>query len=208
MIGEAPSVATRMEHIVEPGWVAITEATRRLVLGFYRCEPLGARSIRGLPKPIELHKVVGRGDAVSRIDVSRSDRALPSHRPRSGSRPAQGPLGARQGVGRAARPAFGEAGIGKSRLVLVLKEFVADDEPGRGASTIEWRCSPHYQDSGLYPATDCLERILRLRPSDGPASRLDKLEEHLKVLGIWPTPSGSRCSPRCSRSRRMAGSPP
>ena len=47
-IGEAPSVATRLENVVEPGWVAITEATRRLVPGFFACEPLGARAIRGL----------------------------------------------------------------------------------------------------------------------------------------------------------------
>ncbi len=184
MIGEAPSVATRMENIVEPGWVAITEATRRLVLGYYRCEPLGARPIRGLPKPIELHKVVGRGDAVSRIDVARSVGLSPL----IGRDQEVGLLKdrwehAKESVAQLVQ-LIGEAGIGKSRLVLVLKEFVADEEPGRAASTIEWRCSPHYQDSGLYPATECLERILRLRASDTPSSRLDKLEGHLNVLGM------------------------
>ena len=184
MIGEAPSVATRMENVVEPGWVAITEATRRLVVGYFRCEPLGSRSIRGLARPIELHKVTGRGDAASRIDVSRSAGLSPL----TGRDQEVGLLKdrwehAKESVAQLVQ-LTGEAGIGKSRLVLVLKEFVADDEPGRAASIIEWRCSPHYQDSGLYPATECLERILRLRPADSPATRLDKLQGHLKVIGL------------------------
>jgi serine/threonine protein kinase/predicted ATPase len=184
MVGEAPSVVTRMENVVEPGWVAISEATRRLVLGYFRSEPLGAKAIRGLPKPIELHKVVGRGEAVSRIDVARSAGLSPL----TGRDQEVGLLKdrwehAKESVAQLVQ-LTGEAGIGKSRLVLVLKEFVADDEPGRAASTIEWRCSPHHQDSGLYPATECLERILRLRASDSPSSRLDKLEGHLKVLGL------------------------
>ena len=184
MVGEAPNVATRMENEIEPGWVAITEATRRLVLGFYRFEPLGPRTIRGLPRPIELHKVTGRGDASSRIDVARSTGLSPL----TGRDQEVGLLKdrwehAKESVAQLVQLS-GEAGIGKSRLVLVLKEFVADDEPGRAASVIEWRCSPHYQDSGLYPATECLGRILRLRPSDPAPAGLDKLEAHLKVLGL------------------------
>jgi serine/threonine protein kinase/tetratricopeptide (TPR) repeat protein len=184
MIGEAPSLASKLESIIEPGWVAITEATRRLVLGFFQLEPLGARPIRGLPKPVELYKVVGRGDAVSRLDVARSTGLSPL----TGRDQEVGLLKdrwehAKESVAQLVQ-LIGEAGIGKSRLVLVMKEFVADDEPGRAASTIEWRCSPHYQDSGLYPATECLERILRLRAADTPSSRLDKLQEHLKVLGL------------------------
>ena len=184
IIGEAPSVATRMEHVVEPGWLAITEATRRLVEGYFTSEPLGARAIRGLPRPIELHRITGRGDAASRIDVARSVGLSPL----TGRDQEVGLLKdrwehAKEDVAQLVQLG-GEAGIGKSRLVLVLKEFVADDEPGRAAAILEWRCSPHYQDSGLYPATDCLERILRLRPTDPPSARLDKLEEHLKVLRL------------------------
>jgi serine/threonine protein kinase/predicted ATPase len=184
MIGEAPSVVTRLEHVVEPGWVAITEATRKLVQGFYTSESLGPQTIRGLPKPIDLHRVTGQSEAASRIDVARSVGLSPL----TGRDQEVGLLKdrwehAKESVAQLVQLS-GEAGIGKSRLVLVLKEFVADDEAGRAASIIEWRCSPHYQDSGLYPATECLERILRLRPEESPSSRLDKLQDHLKVLGL------------------------
>ena len=41
----------------------------------------------------------------------------------------------------------GEAGIGKSRLVQVLKEQVMLE----GATRIEFRCSPYHQNSAFYP---------------------------------------------------------
>ena len=55
----------------------------------------------------------------------------------------------------------GEAGIGKSRLVQVLKEHMAAAPHTR----IEWRGSPSYQQSALYPVIDHLHRLLRGHPS-------------------------------------------
>jgi len=50
----------------------------------------------------------------------------------------------------------GEAGIGKSRLVQMLKEHLTD-EPHL---SIESRCSPFYLNSALYPVIDNLQNIL------------------------------------------------
>src|SRR5262245_28972183 len=44
----------------------------------------------------------------------------------------------------------GEAGIGKSRLVQVLKDHVTQEPHSR----IEWRGSPYHQHSALYPVID------------------------------------------------------
>ena len=52
----------------------------------------------------------------------------------------------------------GEAGIGKSRLVQVLKEHVA----GEAHTRWECRCSPYYQHTALYPIIDLLNE-----PCDG-----------------------------------------
>src|SRR6516162_8425160 len=58
---------------------------------------------------------------------------------------------------------IGEAGLGKSRLVHTLKEHVqgqTSDDTDEDRRVIEWRCAPHYQNTGLYPAIDCYERAL------------------------------------------------
>ena len=49
----------------------------------------------------------------------------------------------------------GEAGIGKSRLVQVLKEHVASEPQ---AWLTPCQCSPYYQNSALYPLINLLER--------------------------------------------------
>jgi predicted ATPase len=69
----------------------------------------------------------------------------------------------------------GEAGIGKSRLVQVLKDHVASEPHTR------WECrsSPYYQNTALYPITDLLQRTLQFQPDDTSEHRLEKLEHLL-----------------------------
>jgi predicted ATPase len=56
----------------------------------------------------------------------------------------------------------GEAGIGKSRLVQVLKDYVTHEPHTR----IEWRGSLYHQQSALYPIIDHLHRLLRWHQDD------------------------------------------
>src|SRR5262249_61188347 len=57
---------------------------------------------------------------------------------------------------------IGEPGLGKSRLVHTLKEHGLGQmvEGEAGAPVLESRCSPHFQNTGLYPAIDFYERAL------------------------------------------------
>ena len=70
----------------------------------------------------------------------------------------------------------GEAGIGKSRLAQVLKEYVASDAHSR----IECRSSPYYQHTAWYPITDLCERAWQLARDDTPEARLAKVEQALR----------------------------
>src|SRR5215475_14469980 len=69
----------------------------------------------------------------------------------------------------------GDAGIGKSRLVQVLKDHVAQ-EPH-----VRWECRSieYYQNSALYPMIDLFQRILRFQAEDPPDEKLGKLEQML-----------------------------
>src|SRR5262249_43442940 len=69
----------------------------------------------------------------------------------------------------------GDAGIGKSRLVQMLKEHVAN-EPH-----IRWECrsSEYYQNTPLFPLTDLFQRLLRFQAEDTPNEKLAKLEQTL-----------------------------
>ena len=69
----------------------------------------------------------------------------------------------------------GDAGIGKSRLVQMLKEHVAN-EPH-----VRWECrsSPYYQNTALFPLTDLFQRLLRFQAEDTLDEKLGKLEAAL-----------------------------
>src|SRR5262245_33946969 len=69
----------------------------------------------------------------------------------------------------------GEGGIGKSRLVQVLKDAVANEPHTR------WECrSVEYsQNTALFPLTDLFQRILRFEAHETPDEKLGKLEHVL-----------------------------
>src|SRR5262249_11811836 len=69
----------------------------------------------------------------------------------------------------------GDAGIGKSRLVQVLKEHVAT-EPH-----IRWECRslPYFENTALFPVTDLFQRLLRFQAEETPDEKLGKLEHAL-----------------------------
>jgi predicted ATPase len=69
----------------------------------------------------------------------------------------------------------GEAGIGKSRLVQVLKDHVADASHTR----LECRSSPYFTNSALYPIIDMVQRTLRFQTDDTPEQKLEKLTQNL-----------------------------
>ena len=69
----------------------------------------------------------------------------------------------------------GEPGIGKSRIAESLHERLSTELHTR----VRFFCSPHHQDSALYPAISQLERAAGFRREDTTEQRLTKLEELL-----------------------------
>ena len=74
----------------------------------------------------------------------------------------------------------GEAGIGKLRLVQVLKDHVAHEPHAR----IEWRGSSYHQQSALHPVSAHLHRLLQWREDETPQEKLHTLETTLAASGL------------------------
>ena len=82
-------------------------------------------------------------------------------------------------------------------MVYTLKEHVLGQtvEGEVDAPVIEWRCSPHYQNTGLYPAIDFYERALAFGREEPPAARFDRLLRRLEqyeldrpeAVPLWAT---------------------
>jgi predicted ATPase/class 3 adenylate cyclase len=174
-LGEVPNVASRIQGIAHPDTVMMSADTYRLVQGFFECEPLGEQVLRGVSQPLAVYRVLSESGAQSRLDVA-STRGLT---PLVGREQEVGLLierweQAKDGQGQVILLS-GEAGIGKSRLVQVLKDHVANEPHTR------WECrsSPYYQNTALYPLIDLLQRALQWQQDDSPNERLKKLEHLL-----------------------------
>jgi len=174
-LGDTPNLAARLQGLAEPNTVVVSEATSRLVQGYFTCQDLGTRALKGLDTPVHVYQVLEESTAQSRLDVA-ATRGLT---PLVGREEEVGLLLRRwaqsqDGLGQVVLLS-GEAGIGKSRLVQVVKDRIADTSHTR----LECRCSPYYQNTALYPIIDLLERALHFQRDETLDAKLEKLERVL-----------------------------
>src|SRR5919109_1240233 len=171
-LGEVPNVASRLQGLAEPNTMAISEATYRLVQGYFACETLGVQTLRGVAEPLAVYRVLSESGARGRLDVAVTRGLTPlvgreSEVTLLQERWAQAKSGQGQVV-----LLTGDAGIGKSRLVQMLKEHVAN-EPH-----MLWECRSlsYFENTALFPLTDLFQRLLQFHAEDTPDAKLEKLE--------------------------------
>src|SRR5262245_1968130 len=174
-LGEVPNVASRIQGLAEPNTVAISEATYRLIRGYFECQDLGVQTLRGVAQPLHVYQVLGESGVQNRLDIV-STRGLTPLVGRESEvtllleRWEQAKTGHGQVI-----LLSGDAGIGKSRLVQTLKEHVADEPHNR------WECrsSPYFENTAFFPITDLFQRLRRFQAEDTSDEKLEKLEHVL-----------------------------
>src|SRR5499427_9234295 len=57
-LGEVPNVCSRIEGLAAPNTIAMSEATYRLVQGYFECQDLGAQSLRGVTESMHVYRVL------------------------------------------------------------------------------------------------------------------------------------------------------
>jgi predicted ATPase len=174
-LGEAPNIAARIQSLAAPDTVAISADTSRLVEGYFTVEDLGRQTLRGVAAPLQVYRVLRPSGAQSRLDVV-GPRGLT---PLVGREQEVGLLLERWHWVKAGQGQVvllsGEPGIGKSRLVQVLKDHVTSEPHAR----LECRSLPHYQHSALYPIIDLLQRLLPWQHNASPEEQLHTLTQAL-----------------------------
>jgi class 3 adenylate cyclase/predicted ATPase len=174
-LGETPNVAARIQGLAASNTVAISDATYRLIQGYFACKDLGAQVLRGVTESMHIYHVLSESGATSRLDVAQPRGLTPLVGRESEvtlllERWEQAKAGHGQVV-----LLTGDAGIGKSRLVQVLKDYVANE------SHVRWECrsSEYYQNTALFPLTELFQRLLQFQAEETPDAKLEKLEHAL-----------------------------
>ena len=181
-LGETPNLAARLQGIAAPNTLVISAATLQLLGGFFACQSLGTSLLKGLAQPLEVYQVLYESMARSRLEAAGSTGLTPLvGREQEVALLRERWAQVKDGLGQVVLLS-GEAGIGKSRLVQVLKEQVAAEPQ---AWLTPCQCSPYYQNTALYPMIDLLERVaLRFEREESPQQKLSKLEGFLVQYGL------------------------
>ncbi len=182
IVGEMPHIAARLESIAPPDSVVISGETRDLVDGYFETEPLGQKSLKGVSRPISVHRVLRSTGVVARLEVATGRPLTPVvGRDDELAQLAHAWEQARESNG-AVVHVTGEAGIGKSRLVHSLRRRLGD-QPGAVQS---WQCSAHHKGTSLYPVIRSLERELGLDPTQTAREQLNALGRSARDAGVEP----------------------
>src|SRR5215472_6512714 len=173
-VGETPNLAARLQALARPGILVVADGTRRQIGTLFEIEDLGPQPLAGFAEPQRAWRVVGESGVVSRFEALRSRTTPLVGRDEELDLLLRRWQQAKSGEGRVVLVS-GEPGIGKSRLTAALSQRIETEPHTR----LRYFCSPHHQDSALYPFIGQLERAAGFTRDDTNATKLDKLEAGL-----------------------------
>jgi class 3 adenylate cyclase/DNA polymerase III delta prime subunit len=176
VVGETPNLAARLQALAEPGGVVIADSTRRLTGGLFTYRELSQTCLKGFAEPVRAWCVLGPGNAESRFEALRCGACPLVGRDEEMEQLLRHWQQAKTRGGRVVLLS-GEPGVGKSRLAQALAERIT----GEAHVRLRYFCSPHYQDSSLYPIISQMERAAGFAHDDTPATKLAKLRALLSA---------------------------
>src|SRR3954471_15855439 len=170
-IGETPNRAARLQSLAGPGQVVIDAATRRQIGGLFTCQDLGMIELKGLLEPVSAWQVLSAGTAEGRFAALHGTITPLVGRDEEMELLLRRWTQAKAGNGKVVLISA-EPGVGKSRLAEALAERIVVEPHIR----LRWFCSPHHQDSALYPVIAQIERAADFAHGDTPDVKLAKLQ--------------------------------
>ena len=199
-MGDTPNIAARLQGCATPNTIAISAATARLVQGAFVLHDLGQHTLKGVAQPMVVYRVLRP------VEAHHDDQeTIAAGTPFLVGRDEEVGLlrrrweQAKEGLGQVVLLS-GEAGIGKSSLLEVLRAQVYDE----GFPRIAFRCSSYYQDSALNPVMNRVAYQMHLQRDDTPAAKLDKIGAG--AANICPASAGNRTA-LCCPAVDTAGQP-
>jgi class 3 adenylate cyclase/tetratricopeptide (TPR) repeat protein len=182
-VGDTTNTAARMQQLAEPGQIAVADSTERLVAPYFELRALGTFTVKNRAQPVAAWELLRARPHVSRLAA----RAAHGLSPFVGRADVHDTLeralaAARSGRGQVAL-VVGEAGIGKSRLLLEFRRRAGED-----ITWLQGDCVSFGQSIAFLPIAEMLRRHLGIQDSDGEAEIVARLRETIaRTPGVQAT---------------------
>lgn len=172
--GAAVHLASRLEHMAQPGDICVTESTFKLVQSHCDGRPLGHQDVKGFPRPIGIYRLVG-------MKASRTpfrDTVIGSYRGRDAELAVlhDAFAGAERGNGKAIGISA-PPGLGKSRLCFEFGKVAKD----RLVPVLEARASPYDHSGPLQPLVEFFRTYFRITSADDPETGRAKIASRIEA---------------------------
>jgi class 3 adenylate cyclase len=180
VVGDTANLAARLRSLAGPGAIMVSESTRRLLGRSFELQALGPYTLKGFKSPVAAWRVMREQENFSRFDASRSEALTPF----VGREDEIALLLARwrravKGEGQVVLLS-GEAGIGKSRVLAMLRERIDDERH----IVMRYQCSPHHINDTFYPVIGQIWHAAGFVSGEPAAARLQKLERTIEATGL------------------------
>jgi class 3 adenylate cyclase len=185
-VGDTTNLGSRMESLARPGTILVSGNTHRLARDFFKFESLGKIEVKGKKEPQEAFELIKSGEVETRIGASVA-KGLTRFVGRKNSMAAlldafdKVKSGAGQVVG-----LLGEAGVGKSRLLLEMRNMLPEGE----YTYLEGQCLQYGGSMPYLPVLDILRTYLDTKEGDREFLIKKKMEEKIldleKLKGVIP----------------------
>ncbi len=174
--GDVANIAARVQALAEPGAVLVTARVQRQVAGLFVAEERGTQTLKGVPEPTALFRLV-RASGGGRRSGQRNLTPLVGRDEEIAMLMRRWER-ARQGDGQLVL-IVGEPGLGKSRLIEEFHSRLSDTPH----TWVEWSCSQLLQNTPLHPIAEWGRQ--RFGGADTPAERrLADLENSLAQVKL------------------------
>jgi class 3 adenylate cyclase/tetratricopeptide (TPR) repeat protein len=177
-VGDTTNLGSRMESMADPGAILVSGNTHRLVSDFFEFKSMGKLEVKGKKEPQEAFELIKAGAVATRIGASIA-KGLTRFVGRKNSMAVllgvfdKVTSGTGQVVG-----VVGEAGVGKSRLLLEMRNMLPQGE----YTYLEGRCLQYGGSMPYLPLLDILRSYLDIKEGDREFLIKKKMEE--KILGL------------------------
>jgi len=182
-VGDTVNIAARMEEIAEPGSTYVTKDVFKLTEGLFRSEALGAKTIKGKRKLVDVYRVIAPSNQRTRFDVS-AERGLTHFmgRERELGKLNEAYIRSKSSRGQVVS-IMAEPGLGKSRLLYEFRKILANDN----ITFLEGKCFSFSKGVAYHPIVDILKANFHVIESDKEPDIRSKITKAIHALELDET---------------------
>jgi class 3 adenylate cyclase len=177
-IGDTTNLASRMQTMADPDTILVSSDTYKLARDFFKFKPLGQVKVKGKEEAIETYELIAPADVETRIDaavVKGLTKFVGRKREiatlKESFEKAVGGSGQIVGI-------VGEAGVGKSRLLLEARKVLPPDT----YMYLEGRCLHHGGSMPYLPFLDILRSYFDIKEGEREFIINKKIKERIIQL--------------------------